>query len=97
MSDKAVLAALTAAAIGLGGMALPSTGQADGIFNAMNPFNWFFGDRDDRYYRYGYDRWDGPWGGPYGWGPHYGAHPAPRVVVVLAGDKEPQREPALPR
>jgi hypothetical protein len=94
MSDKAVLAALTAAAIGLGGVTFPSTGQADGMFNAMNPFNWFFGDRDDRYYRYGYDRWDGP----YGWAPPYGAaHTAPRVVVVLAEDNEPQREPAPPR
>lgn len=96
MSDKAVLAALTAAAIGLGGMALPSPGHADGIFNTMNPFNWFFGDRDDRYYRYSYDRRDGPWGGPYRWAPTY-AHTAPRVVVVLADDEPPVSEPVLPR
>lgn len=96
MSENAVLAALTAAAIGLGRTALPSTAQADGLFNTMNPFNWFFGDRDDRSYRYGYDRRDGPWGSPYGWVPPY-AQTAPRVVVVLADDQAPAPEPVLPR
>jgi hypothetical protein len=72
MTKRAIVAAAMAATMGLSGVAVTDVVRADGIFNGMNPFNWFFSrDHDDYYY---WDRWYGPnrWGGPYGWGGSYG-------------------------
>ena len=66
MMNKAIVAAM-AAAIGLGGVAVPDAALARGFFDLMNPFEWFDDDDD-------WDRWGGPygrWGGPYGWGGPY--------------------------
>ena len=94
MTKQAIVAAAMAATMGLGGVALPDVARADGIFNGMNPFNWFFGrDRDDYYDRdhwYGSHRWGGPngWGGPYGWnGPWgYPGYGRPQTVIVVPGN-----------
>jgi hypothetical protein len=98
MTKQAIVAAGMAAMMGLSGVAVTDAARADGIFNGMNPFNWFFGRDHDDYYR---DRWYGPnrwyrsnrWGGPHGWGaygwngpwgyPGYGWFP---TVVVLPGE-----------
>jgi hypothetical protein len=53
------------AALGLGGLTSIQPVQA-GMFDMMNPGEWFGGNRD-RYYDRGYDRGYG-YGGPYGWG-----------------------------
>ncbi len=60
-----------AAAASLGGLSLTGPVQA-GMFDMMNPGEWFGGDRDRYYdhpYRYG--------GGPYGWGGPYGGYGGP--------------------
>jgi hypothetical protein len=94
MTKQAIVAAGMVATMGLSGVAVMDVARADGVFNGMNPFNWFFGnDRDDYYYR---DRWYRPhrWHGPYGWGnpyawnwpwgyPGYGRFP---TVVVIPGE-----------
>ena len=92
MTRQALMAAVTALAMGLGAIAVTGTAQADNIFRAMNPFNWFFGDdwdddyydRHDRYRPYG---WHDPygWNGPYR-GPGYAARP---TVIVIEGRGQP--------
>jgi hypothetical protein len=94
MTRQAIVAALMAATMGLGAVAVTDVARADGIFGDMNPFNWFFGrDRDDYYWDrangpYG---WGGPyaWGGPYGWGGPWGhaGYRAPQTVIVIPGEK----------
>lgn len=102
MVSKAIVAAATAAAIGLGAVVLPSAARADGIFDMMNPFEWFGddGDRDDWRYHRGRYGWAGPYGlgGPYGWGGPYGyaAQQNPRVVVVMPETDQSQAAPRLP-
>ena len=97
MTKQALVAAAMAATMGLSGVAVTDVARADGIFNGMNPFNWFSDrDHDDYYYRdrwYGPNRWSGPygWRGPYGWGGPYGwngrwGYPSygrfPTVIVI---------------
>jgi hypothetical protein len=85
MTKQAIAAAAVAAAMGLSAVAVTDVARADGIFNAMNPFNWFFGrDSDDyRYRRYGYGPYG--WGGPYGWNGPWGGpgYAAPQTVIVV--------------
>jgi len=94
MTRQAIVAALMAATMGLGAVAVTDTARADGIFSDMNPFNWFFGrDRDDYYWDRAYGPYGpvGPyaWGGPYGWGGPWGhaGYGAPQTVVVIPGEK----------
>jgi hypothetical protein len=95
MVSKAIVAAATAAAIGFGAVVLPSAARADGIFDMMNPFEWFFDDDDWDDWRYHPAYWGG---GPYGWGgPYgYGAQHNPRVVVVVPETGPAQAAPRLP-
>lgn len=93
MTRQAIVAALMAATMGLGAVAVTDVARADGIFGDMNPFNWFFGrDRDDYYWdrAYGPYGWGGPsaWGGPYGWGGPWGqaGYRAPQTVIVIPGE-----------
>ncbi len=94
MTKQAIVAAVMAATMGLGAVAVTDVARADGIFSDMNPFNWFFGrDRDDDYYRdYGNGRygWGGPytWGGPYGWNGPWGppGYGKPQTVIVISGE-----------
>jgi hypothetical protein len=100
MVSKTIVAAAAAAAIGLGAVVLPSVARADGIFDLMNPFEWFFGDDDWDDWRYRSAYGGGPygWGGPHGWGgPYgYGAQQNPRVVVVMPETAPSQTAPRLP-
>lgn len=90
MTNKTILAAAVAAAIGVGGVAI--TARADSMFSLMNPFEWFFGDDDwgDRHYRHGPYGRGGPYGGPYTWNGPYGyGYPAYRTnptVIVLPSE-----------
>ncbi len=91
MTKRAIVAAAMAAAMGLGGVAVTDVARADGVFNGMNPVNWFFGrDRDDDRYRgdgYGRHRWGDPygWGGPYGWNRPWGSPGwgGPQTLIVV--------------
>jgi hypothetical protein len=95
ITKQALVAAGMAATMGLSGVAVTDIARADGIFNSMNPFNWF-SDRDHDYYRdrwYRRNRWGYPygWGGPYGWNgpwgyPGYGRFPA--VIVIPSGSSD---------
>ena len=65
---------ISAAALGLVGMAAANVAQAFNFGNMMNPSRWFDSDHD-RYYDRGYYGGYGPYGyggGPYGWGGPYG-------------------------
>lgn len=93
MTKHAIVATAMVAAVGLSAVAMTDVARADGIFNGMNPFNWFFGrDRGDYYdrdYRYRSHRWGGPygWEGPYGgngpWG--FPGFSGPQTVIVVPG------------
>ena len=62
---------------GCGSLALAPTASA-GMFNMMNPSQWFGNNNrydDDYYYdRYRYGRGWGGYGGPYGYGPGWGGY-----------------------
>jgi hypothetical protein len=87
---RAMGAVAIAAAVVAGGVTGPGVAHADGIFSAMNPMNWFFGDDHDDYWYYRRHRygWGGPWGGPYGWGGPWaaGAYARPQTVIVLPSE-----------
>ncbi len=101
MFKHTILAATTAAAIGLGSLATVNEAHADGILNFMNPFEWFDDDDDDDY-RYRYNRWGyGPYGyhrGPWG---RYPGHPGQgqRIVIVMPEQQQNTQnpEPYLPQ
>lgn len=107
MFTRALVAAATASAMGLGSVVVVEHAHADGMFSMMNPFEWFFDDDDDDWW---YRRY-GPWGGygPYGYGPYgYGwgggpwgyGHPGygqSRTVIVLPEQKSASApEPVYP-
>ena len=102
MFRKAIVAAVIAAAMGLGGVAVPHVALAGNVFNMMNPFKWFDNDHDRDYWRGPYSRygWGGPyeWGGPYGgWGPW--GHPGyarNNTVIVIPEDNSQQAALNLP-
>ena len=52
MFRRAIVAAATAAAMGLAGFAVPHAAVAGNVFDIMNPFKWFDSDYD-RDHRYG--------------------------------------------
>lgn len=87
MFGRAIVAAATAAAIGLGGIAVPHTALAGNVFNMMNPFKWFDSDSDRDHWRgpYGRHGWGGPygWSGPYGWGGPWGYPGYSRTNTVI--------------
>jgi hypothetical protein len=85
---KHTIVSLTAAVtLGLGAWAVVKSAEA-GMFDFMNPGDWFGGNRHDRYYDRDYYRYGGPYGyggpwggygGPYGygggpWGRGYGPY-----------------------
>ncbi|MEA3276701.1 MAG: hypothetical protein U9Q81_15685 [Pseudomonadota bacterium] len=98
MVKREILAAATAAIFGLGSLTLTEGARADGIFDMMNPFEWFSDDDDDyRNYRYGRGSHWGR-GGPYGWGGPWGytRYERPQTIIVLPTDYGDQTESALP-
>lgn len=99
MAIKAFVVAATAAAIGLAAVVLPGAARADGIFDMMNPFEWFVDDDDWDDWRYRPAYWDGGpygWGGPYAWGAPYGGHTGPKVVVVVPEASQSETGSRLP-
>jgi hypothetical protein len=94
MTKQAIVAAGMAATMGLSGVAVMDVARADGIFNGMNPFNWF-SDRDHDYYR---DRWSLVPSQPLGPSIRMGrplrlerALGLPRLRPVSDGDRDPRR------
>lgn len=95
MIKRTILAAATAAAIGLGSFATVNVAHADGILNMMNPFEWFDDDDDDwhRYSRWGY--------GPYAYQPGPWGHPGYRgqqtIIVMPEQQDTAESQPNLPQ